>query len=250
MSRQDAIEALVLDVLPYRDNDLIVRLFSSQHGPLSAMAYSARRSRTRFPSGLDQITWVETLLEFKGRGMPTCKWAVTREAFWGIKSDLDKTCAAALLAELLVRSPMEPREAELLFDDTSEFLARLDGHAPIEARLVMCYVVIFLLLRLGQLPTPSCARCEPGQWAEKYSLRPDSGEVCCHRHSHRPAGLPVLSADDLRLMQELAVVSPAEFFDGGPPSASSAPLFRALQARLGSLFAAPFKSLAFMESLS
>ena len=49
-------DAVILRRTPVGESDLIVALFTRDHGRVSAVARGARRSRKRFPAGLEMLT--------------------------------------------------------------------------------------------------------------------------------------------------------------------------------------------------
>ena len=116
MTAEQTFDALILDTTPFRDNDLVVKLLPPGEGPLSAMAYSARKSRNRFPSGVDRLTLAEVTLTSKPNRMPVLGSVVIKEVFWEVKEDLDKSCAATLLTEMIIKAHVEAGEAGRLFD--------------------------------------------------------------------------------------------------------------------------------------
>lgn len=193
MSREDSCFALVLDTVFYRDRDLIVKLFTASRGTESAMAYSARKSRTRFPSGVDRLTLVEVEWTRKGEGMAVCRSVTTREVYWGVKSDIEKSAVASLLSELLMRAHVERQEARTLFDFSCAFLAWLDGATGSSAGAALA-VSCFILRRLGFLPDRlSCRDCGDESAEECYALDSASGSLSCRRHARSLKGSLPLS---------------------------------------------------------
>jgi DNA repair protein RecO len=190
VSREESCLALVLDTVAYRDRDLIVKFFTPSGGTESAMAYSARKSRTRFPSGIDRLTLVELEWTRKGERMAVCKSATTREVYWGIKSDIEKSSVASLLSELLMRAHVEKQEACALFDFSCAFLAWLDEAKASGAGAAVA-LSCFILRRLGFLPGAlSCPACGDELCGERFALDTASGSLSCGRHAgHRTASL-------------------------------------------------------------
>ncbi len=202
MTREAAVMALVLDTIPYRDKDFVVRLLTPDEGIVSAMAFGARGSRTRFPSGLDRLTLVDTILSHRSRGMPVCKTATTRSVFWRLRSDLDCSAVASLLSEALLHVHMESTESGPLFDFTIAALSQLDeGLAPGSPAAAL-HLLLGLLQILGFLPSNlTCPVCPEEQTAQSYRLHGDSGAIYCRDHD-RPGPYRInLSAADVRIFQ-------------------------------------------------
>lgn len=201
MTRETAVSALVLDTIPYRDKDFVVRLMTPEDGVFSAMAFGARGSRTRFPSGLDRLTIVEAVLSHRGRGMPVCKTANTRSVFWRLRSDLECSAVASLLSEMLLLVHMESGESQLLFEFATTAFAQLDGGPSTASPAAALHLALRVLRILGFLPsTIACPLCQEGHEAQSYHLRTDSGALFCRDHDrpgpHRiiltPAAVRVL----------------------------------------------------------
>jgi len=203
VKREESSLALVLDTVPYRDRDLIVKLFTAVRGTESAMAYSARKSRGRFPSGVDRLTLVEVEWTRKDDSMAVCRSVITKEVYWGVKSDIEKSAVASLLCEMLLRSHVDKSEAESMFDFACSFLAWLDGAAPNPAAAALA-AVCFTLRQLGFLP-PSleCPDCEPGETAQRFALDSSSGSLSCHRHSRGGPGRIALVQRDIESLNSL-----------------------------------------------
>ncbi len=217
MTSETAVSALVLDTIPYRDKDFVVRLMTPEDGVFSAMAFGARGSRTRFPSGLDRLTIIEAVLSHKGSGMPVCKMANTRNVFWRLRRDLECSAVASMLSEMLLLVHMESEESKLLFEFATTAFEQLDQGLSPGSPAAALHLSLGVLRILGFLPaTVACPACPEGHQAQSYHLRSDSGALYCRDHdrpgAHRivltPAAVRVLrhclTAHDLRA---LAVIS-------------------------------------------
>ena len=62
-------QGVVLSTLPYGDNDLVVSLFTLEHGRLSCFARSARKSRKRFAGTLEPGSRLELTMAVKQQGL-------------------------------------------------------------------------------------------------------------------------------------------------------------------------------------
>lgn len=264
-----SLSALVLDTVRYREADLIVKMLSP-FGPLTALAYSACKSRSRFPSGIDRLTMVEAVIS-KGHRMPVMRSAITKEVYWRIKEDFDKSCAASLFAEMLLRSHYEPDEGESIFRLASSTLFDLDRCHVSETWPRILHAVLRLLQLLGFLPPQvRCRQCEEaaamasrleateigekreGRVGASYFLDPQTGEVRCSRHRTAETSLPLPPPYIAFLDAALSSPSFALFLNAAPSQAL--PEARGLLLYLGplleNLVSANLKSLAFLARYS
>jgi DNA repair protein RecO (recombination protein O) len=120
-------EAIVLRTTEYRENDLIVVLFSLEHGRFSGIARGARRSRKRFGAALDLFAHIRLHAVVK-EGLATLSDADIITIHDGIRNDLAKIACAGYACELLERLLPEgltnPRGFRLL----STLLDHLDSN--------------------------------------------------------------------------------------------------------------------------
>jgi DNA repair protein RecO len=253
MTGETAVSALVLDTIPYRDKDFVVRLLTPEEGVFSAMAFGARGSRKRFPSGLDRLTLVDAVLSHRGRGMPVCKMATTRSVFWQLRSDLDRSAVASILSEVLMMVHLGPGESESLFAFAVRALTQLDEGAAPGSPAAALHLVLGVLRNLGFIPSKLlCPACREDHEAQGYRLRGDSGALYCRDHDrpgpHRinlsPADVRIfnhcLSASDLVALGAISV-------DGMPHSALR--LLENLQPWLERTLGGRLKSFSFLLSL-
>jgi len=247
--------ALLLDTHPYREADLIVRLFLPDHGNLSAMARSARSSRRRFPSGLDRLTLANVRLTSRsGRGMPTLESAEVVEVWWNIRSDVGRVAAASLLAELLLKAHVESGEAGPLFEFACTLLCHLDSVAAAAATAAALLASAGILHRLGLLPRPlACSRCPPGTADAGRTgdawLDPSTGELLCGNHAEHRSGRIRFEEHELQLLA-LASNDPADFPLGPEIAPVATPALARLEPFLVRMFGSDLRSLAFLREVS
>jgi DNA repair protein RecO (recombination protein O) len=247
--------ALLLDTHPFREADLVVRLFLPDRGNLSAMARSARSSRKRFPSGLDRLTLADIKLSSRtGRGMPTLEEANVVEVWWNIRSDVGRVAAASLLAELLLRAHLEADEAPALHAFACALLARLDSVHEVAGGPAALMAAAGILHRLRLLPRPlACTRCAcatpltQGSPSDAW-LDPSTGELLCGPHAeHRPGGIR-LERHELQLLA-LAEGDPTDFPLGPDLSPIAEPLLDRFEPFLVRMFGGNLRSLAFLRDV-
>lgn len=144
---------IVLRTYPLRENDLIVRVFSPELGKVSLQARSARRSKRRFPGGIETFdigafethpsrSSLETLQRFE----PTTTLS-------NLRSDFSRLSCASILVEILdALCPEDHREHH---ESNSMFLCLLtsleffDSTADTRELLRRTYLAIDELLALS-----------------------------------------------------------------------------------------------------
>ncbi|MBM4352483.1 MAG: DNA repair protein RecO [Deltaproteobacteria bacterium] len=246
--------ALLLDTHPYREADLVVRLFLPDRGNVSAMARSARSSRKRFPSGLDRLTLADVRLSSRsGRGMPTLESAQVVEVWWNVRSDIGKVAAASLLAELLLKAHVEPGEAGPLFEFACAVLNRLDSAQQASGEPAALLAAGGILHRLHLLPRPLvCSRCFAKDAAAPTFpawLDGSTGELRCNAHVERRSQSLALQEHELQLLT-LAGGDPSDFPIGPELAAIASPVLQRLEPLLVRTFGSNLRSLAFLREIS
>ena len=190
-SDPEEITFLVGERHQYRDADMMVRLLTVEKGAITAVARALRRSRRRFPAGLEPYA-VYTGQIVRGRGGWELKEAFLVRDFFSISGRMELVAAAACgvwaTSVLLQDEEPEPRLVRLL-ENYLEFCAR--GQALPAA-------FFYAALKVAGFPPAwiSCVECGASPPAAGWFYSPRHGGVRCPVHS-RGEGL-MLTDDDLR----------------------------------------------------
>ncbi|MFZ3046836.1 MAG: DNA repair protein RecO [Desulfatirhabdiaceae bacterium] len=95
-------KAIVLRKIEFGDADLIITLFSSDRGKLTAIAKGAKKSRKRFSGVLELFSTLNIVSEeSRGRGIPILQEASLIYPFVNIRSKIEKTAYASYWAEIV-----------------------------------------------------------------------------------------------------------------------------------------------------
>jgi DNA repair protein RecO len=242
------VSALVLDTLAYRDRDLIAKLFSRDGGTFSAMAYGARGSKTRFPTGIDRLTLGEATLSLPTNRMVVCKQFDVQDVYWKIKESLEHTAVATVLSELLMKSHVEEQDAGFLFDFSTSVLTALDSGLVQGNPGTALFVVVRFLQLLGFLPQKlSCPLCNEQTEQQPTCLLSDSGALFCRKHVRRDQRYTVLPENDANLLDSvLAVPELTALAELQVPSEKALSLLRNLTPLLRHLLGGELKSMTFL----
>ena len=111
--------AFLLKSVHYKDNDLILTLYTKSLGKVSAIAKGARSSRKRFLGAIEPFALIEVSLSESRRGsdgLMILSEAELRRSFEGLAEDLERMGVAAYILELIKVLTAEKHPDERLFD--------------------------------------------------------------------------------------------------------------------------------------
>jgi DNA repair protein RecO (recombination protein O) len=193
-----------LRCVDYGEADRIVTLLTRDHGRLSAMARSARKSKRRFAGGsLEGFAWISVELTFGRGALARLVSARVTRSFPCLLGDLARMSAAGVLLRL-ARDLVPERVPDVgLYDALSEMLSALDDPA-VPAKPLQLAAEAHLLALTGFAPMLSaCAVCgkQPGQ-GQLALFDPTRGGLVCRACGGGPER--VSSAVRERLIQALA----------------------------------------------
>ncbi|MBK8013409.1 MAG: DNA repair protein RecO [Deltaproteobacteria bacterium] len=181
--KEHIVRAVVAGTRASREADLVVSLFTPA-GRMSAYAYGAKKSRTRFLGALDLFATIDAELcpqRKSAFGMPTLRSAVVRTARLGLRDDLGKIALGAYVVELVTTVGPEGTGAGELFELLTRTLDQL-VHAPASSVLRRTFE-LRLLLAMGCQPELSgCVVCGSDQAQGRWFLDLERGGLLCSRH--------------------------------------------------------------------
>lgn len=175
--------ALLLRKVEYRESDLMVTLFSEGLGKVTAVARSARRSRTRFAGSLEPLHTLSVELGTARQGDRfELRASRIERARLHLASDLERmNVAAKVLSWVRDATPERVAEPEL-YATLEHCLDALDDpksqHSP---RTLLALTGLSLLDALGWgLEFTQCVRCEnPCPDGKAAYVSPSRGGVVC-----------------------------------------------------------------------
>lgn len=173
------LQAFVLSSADYGDSDLIVRLFTLEHGRLNGFARGARNSRKRFGPAHETFARIDVQLVYR-ENMSSLRQADVITLYPGIRRDLGRIAHALYACELVERFTPEAEPLPRLYRLLAAYLERLDsegGGGEADRR----FFEINLLNIMGYRPAlTNCSRCGSA-FAEGGALLRQEGELLC-RH--------------------------------------------------------------------
>jgi DNA repair protein RecO (recombination protein O) len=96
------VEAIILQVKPYGEADLIIDFFSSQWGRMRGIAKGAKKSKKRFVHCLEPLNWVHlNFFEKQNNSLVRIDQGELIHPFLGIRKDYTKWGQAAYFCEMI-----------------------------------------------------------------------------------------------------------------------------------------------------
>ncbi len=175
-------DAVVLATRPLGEADLLVVLFTAEHGKVRAAAKSARKSRRRFAGGIGGGAVGVAELAPRGQSLWRLESFVPRLDHAALGRDLTKLAHVAYLCEL----------TDVLVDDhhpEPELFAALAGELAVEIAsgpdaICLRRYELALLQALGHLPALSdCCVCGGAVAADDVPFDAVRGGVLCPTHA-------------------------------------------------------------------
>ncbi len=189
-------DAVILRRTPVGESDLIVALFTRDHGRVSAVARGARRSRKRFPAGLEMLAVLAVTLGRRRRGSElwSLDGAELVDDHRGLALDPIGLGHASYALELVRElAPPEAPDPGLLDHVVELWRALAAGPSPALLRgfeLALC-------AELGSaVVLDACAACGAHQLGVGAVFDPARGGVVCGACAARSTGLGVRPLDE------------------------------------------------------
>ena len=108
-------QALVLKYFPYKEADLILTVFTKQHGKLQAIAKGARKPQSKFSGHVEPLTVINIQLA-RGRSIETVTQVQTNKAYPTLYKDLNKLAHGIYISELIDQFTPEKEPNKQIFD--------------------------------------------------------------------------------------------------------------------------------------
>jgi DNA repair protein RecO (recombination protein O) len=247
-------DAILLRSIPYRDADLVVTLFTREHGKVSAMARGARRSNRRFGARLALFTVGSAkLTSRRGELWTLAGYDVTAD-FTGIAADIAAMAHASYGIELVRELTAAEQPDEAVLDLAIELFHTLAARGASPS--VLRAFELRLLEHVGLQPQlDACIGC--GQGGETTADLGDPGTVldgvrggvACPACAISGVAVKPLSAAALELLRaaraaERLVDAPADGGDGAAEARDA--MLAMLLAHIGK----PLRSVEFIVKMS
>ncbi|MPM42314.1 DNA repair protein RecO [bioreactor metagenome] len=168
-------EAILLAVRNWGEADKMVTLFSREHGKLTAIAYGARRPKSRLASGMQPFMHVNVSLT-PGKSLDYIKQYETINTFRQLRENLEFVAYGAFISELTSELCPERQPEPLVFDLLEGILQLLLQRTP---RVVVLAGAWQLLALTGFSPHYNqCTVCGKELLLPAYFSTASGGGVC------------------------------------------------------------------------
>lgn len=237
-------EAILLAARDWSSADRVVTLFSREYGIVTAMAYGARKPKSKVGGSLQPFSHL-SLAMTAGKGMDAIKQCEIQTAFREIKEDLTRLAYANFIAELTTGLWPERQSEPEVFDSLLSVLHLLAARNPRIAALTGAW---HLMVLAGFQPEyERCVRCGREQKLPAYFSFPDGGSVC--NECSVPGTLDFEQSDKDFLDKLLAIDlnAPGQFVVGAKTLASAEKL---LYGFVRYQLERPLKSLDFINRIN
>jgi DNA repair protein RecO (recombination protein O) len=193
-------DAIVLRTYPFREGDLLVTIFTRQHGKIRGVAKSALRSRKRFGGALEPMTHVRAHYAERPR-----QELLRLDSFEIVTSPLSepvdyaRAAGLAFLAEALDETLPDHDAHDAVFRLTLAALAHLQTDC---IWMPLTYFALWMTRLMGWLPElHRCVECGDRLKDGAYFHATRDGLFCA---VHRRASATRLSAESLALAETIS----------------------------------------------
>ncbi|MGV8082801.1 MAG: DNA repair protein RecO [Coriobacteriia bacterium] len=243
------LRALVLRKTKLGEADLILTLLASDGRQVRAVAKGVRKPGSKFGARLEPFAVVDLLLH-TGRSLDIVTEAVTVSSHAAVREDLERSAAAAVVADLLDKISVEGQGEERLFGLAS---ATLDvvGTGPAEAlsALVVAFLVKAMAIHGYRPELRICARCGADA-AEGRSFSAAAGGTLCAECAEIVPGATTLGPEGRAWLERLMFARMHEIPALDMPKSAVADCFALMRTFVAFHVAARLKALDFYAELA
>jgi len=175
--------AIILDRLPFRENDIKIIAFSCKSGKLELIARGAKKIKSKIASHVEPLT-LSKLMVIRGKNDFDYVGTAQGEVFFNnLKTDLEKMYYAGKVLRLVNDlSRKEEGEGEIIFSLLLDFLLYLNMDCELNHDLLYNFFTLKFLAASGFSPNIEyCVSCDKKIIVNKNSfLNLEKGGVICN----------------------------------------------------------------------
>ncbi|NTW27987.1 MAG: DNA repair protein RecO [Coriobacteriia bacterium] len=240
--------ALVLRKTKLGETDSILTLLSSDGRQVRAVAKGLRRPGGRFGARLEPYAVVD-LLVHSGKSLDIITEASTSSSHAGLREDLDRSSAAAVVADLIDKISVEGQSEQRLFGLAVATLDVLES-APLEAlpSVIVAFLAKAMAMHGYRPELATCARCGADAAAGvRFSVV--AGGALCPQCGEGDGGALPFGPEGRAWLERLLGAKMIEIPELGMPQAAVADCFDLLRAFAAFHVAARLRALDFYAGL-
>ena len=179
---EETVEAIILKKTHYKENDMILHVYTREYGKISVLARGIRKMTSKNARGCQEMMLSELTIHLK-KGISTLMKASPVNYFRHIEENLESEIVGQYILEYYYRYVEENQPLEKEYEILYEALHALDvGYMPL---LVYLVFNVFILDHNGvSLDVDGCVFCRSPQ-VVSISLE-DGGFVCREHLGHHP----------------------------------------------------------------
>lgn len=170
-------EGIILRRTNFGEANLLVHIFTKDHGKIEAVGKSARKAKGKLKGHLEPFLYADFNL-VRGKKLDTVAGSFVLDPMLGLRSSFDAVLSASAVAEIADRMTVENYRDESVFELLRESLRFLDGAAGGDRMILWLLVLFFevnLLIQSGFAPqSDKCVFCgekmPPGRNYFSFSL--------------------------------------------------------------------------------
>ncbi|MFA5754402.1 MAG: DNA repair protein RecO [Patescibacteria group bacterium] len=205
--------AIVLNRQPYRESDSLITVYTPDFGKLVLVARGTKKPRSKLAGHVEPLNHIDLMI-ISGRGFDYVGSALARNAYQGIKGDLNKLFFAGRALSVFDRLIKENQADQRLFFLLLDWLDQLENYpAPEFSRfsgeLLFNFLTLKLLAELGYNPQmQECLDCQGKIVAgQNYFDLKNGGLICAECLKARQedsTGILTISDDCIKLWRFMA----------------------------------------------
>lgn len=237
-------EAILLAAKNWGEADKMVTLFSREYGKISAIAYGARRPKSRLTAGMQPFMHIAIALT-PGKNLDYIKQYDTIRTFREIRENLDYMAYGAFITELITELCPERQPEPLVFDLLESILKMISERNP---RVVASAGAWQMLTLTGFSPQyKNCSICSQPLVFPAYFSPAAGGGICQACHTADSISYSASASNLLEKLINLDWQRPGNFSVRGSVLVETEKLFtRYLKYHIDK----PLKSLEFIKELA
>jgi DNA repair protein RecO (recombination protein O) len=199
--RLQRVDGIVLRRFNYGEADRILVIYTRERGKVRAIAKGLRRPTSRLAGHLELFSRGDILLG-QGRELDVVSQVQITNPFAGLRSDIERTAQAFVIAELLDAGTPDAHPQPDLFQTLVESLGAVEQHSRPD--LAALQGQIHLLARFGFRPElQRCVHCRSELQPVENFMDPGRGGIVCPRCMEQRGGGHAISVDSLKLLRIL-----------------------------------------------
>lgn len=174
--------ALILNRQDYKEYDSLVTVYTPLYGKLTLLARGTKKAGSKLAGHIEPLTLADLMI-ISGKGFDYIGGIITRDAYLGIRSDLNKLYYAGSALSLFNRLTKENQSDERLFFLIVRWLEILESFTDFQkesGELLAAFFTIKFLTELGYKPEMhQCLDCAQAITPGKNYFNLLSGGLVC-----------------------------------------------------------------------